>query len=279
MEGGAALAEGNPPVVAPKDNVTVKIKSLSEYLSWVGGATASGQPSWFRGVRDSDTHHLLPSLYRHPKMKGDTAALRQLEADLMTAFKHRAVPFTAKLPSADMELLFLMQHHGVPTRLLDWSESPFVALFFALENARWEDPDKAVESAVWLLKPILLNQTALKNNIDGGRILSANDVLLEYAYLPNGTIRNAGKLPVAMHGVHNSQRIVAQRGVFVLFGTSTTPLENQPDLAPETLTKVVIEKDAKKEIFDALFRMGIADSVVYPDLDGLGREIKNRFEY
>lgn len=255
-----------------------EIDSLASFLAEVASLTAGGRDLWFRGTRDADRHQLLPSLYRHPKLKNDASELRQLEIELMTAFKHRGVPFREDLPHEDLELLFLMQHHGVPTRLLDWSENPFVALFFALENARQEDPGAAPPSAVWVLDPVALNQTALANNNGSGRILAANDDLLN-AYQPNGSVKNSGKLPVAMHGVHNSQRIVAQRGVFVLFGTGTTPLDNEQQLPAGTLKKLVIAKNVKVAMFDALFRMGVTDSVIYPDLDGLGREIKNRYGY
>ena len=173
-----------------------------------------------------------------------------------------------------MELLFFMQHFGVPTRLLDWSENPFVALFFALENALWEKDIDAVDSAVWVVEPIELNRIAFANNDGNEKILSARDDLLN-AYRPGGPKNNSGKSPVAVFGVHNSARIVSQRGVFILFGSNTEPMEEDAALQP-TLHKIIIEKSKKKDIAKALFNMGVTDSVVYPDLDGLAREIKNR---
>lgn len=72
---------------------------------------------------------------------------------------------------------------------------------------------------------------------------------------------------------------MAQRGVFVLFGTNTTSMEKNTDLPHNSMTKYVIPADARLGIFKALQNMGVTDSVVYPDLDGLGREIKNRYGY
>ena len=85
-------------------------------------------------------------------------------------------------------------------------------------------------------------------------------------------------LPLAIHGIHNSQRIVAQRGSFTIFGRDTTALNRSAKLSgPDGVIKQVrIAARAKREMFEDLYNIGVADSVVYPDLDGLGREIRNR---
>ena len=197
----------------------------------------------------------------------------------MSAFRHRAPPFVRELPRNEFELLFLMQHHGLPTRLLDWTENPYVALFFALETARSEEVGKESDSAVWVLDPAALNKQSLSNHSGTDRVLAADDELLN-AYEPKLPFKNSAKLPIGIFGVHNSQRIVAQRGVFVLFGTSTRPMNLEPLISePDTLIKLVLAGSVKKELFAALFNMGFTDSVVYPDLDGLAREIRYRYGY
>jgi hypothetical protein len=179
-----------------------------------------------------------------------------------------------------MDLLFFMQHHGVPTRLLDWSENPYIALFFSLEVALLERDADAVDSAVWMLDPIALNEIAFHNNEGNNRVLSARDDLLN-AYKPNSPTKTSGRYPIAMYGVHNSRRIVAQRGVFVLFGSNICAINKDTALVDHDglLHKLIIDKAAKKSIVRALFNMGVTDSVIYPDLDGLGREIKNRLGF
>jgi hypothetical protein len=202
-----------------------------------------------------------------------------MEGELMSAFRHRAPPFVRELPRNEFELLFLMQHHGLPTRLLDWTENPYVALFFGLENERLEEAQKETDSVVWVLDPAALNKQSLSNHTGTDRVLAADDELLN-AYEPKQPFKNSAKLPVGIYGVHNSPRIVAQRGVFVLFGTSTTPMNLESAISqPNTLIKLVLAKAVKKDIFAALFNMGFTDSVVYPDLDGLAREIRYKHGY
>jgi FRG domain len=268
--------ENAPPSIRA---IEVKhINSLAEFAAFVSETKSPVQARWFRGTSNV-AHLLVPSLYRHPRIT-DGEALREMEADFMTAFRHRAPPFLQQLPSDDFELLFLMQHHGLPTRLLDWTENPYVALFFALETARTEKADEATDAAVWVLDPCGLNTKALSNHTGNDRILAATDAFLT-AYGSKSPYKHSGVLPVAMFGVHNSRRIVAQRGVFVLFGSSTVAMNLQPTLTQSNgiLTQLVIGKNVKKNVFAALFNMGFTDSVVYPDLDGLAREIRYRNDY
>jgi hypothetical protein len=266
------------PAVSPPFVEQIRITTFAEFSAFVADNATKERGLWFRGTRDAEKHHLVPTLYRHAT-KTDAESLTKLETELMTAFRHRSPPFVREIPKDDFELLFLMQHHGVPTRLLDWSENPYVSLFFSLENARSEEPANATDAAVWVLDPYALNVSALANHRNTERILAANDVLLS-AYKPQLHVDNSGALPVAMYGVHNSQRIVAQRGVFVLFGSSTTPMNKVPLIVEKKiLRQLVIAKEVKNEMFAALSNLGVTDSVVYPDLDGLAREIRYRYGY
>ncbi len=249
------------------------IESLQQYMTIVSGLANSAQKLWYRGTQKSN-YNLEPSLYRHPTVN-DANDLIELEWTLLSDFRHRAPPFSERLPTEDLELLFLMQHFGVPTRLLDWTESPFVALFFALENARKPGAEQD-DAAVWILDPIALNSLAADQREGSDQIYGAYASELD-AYKPRPEGKNLKeRLPSAMYGIHNSPRIVAQRGTFVIFGKDTTPMDQHPRLRDgDVVRRLDIIADKKSEMYNDLVNMGVVDSVVYPDLDGLSRELRN----
>ena len=80
--------------------------------------------------------------------------------------------------------------------------------------------------------------------------------------------------PIAIYGTHNSNRIVAQRGVFTIFGKGTNPMNKVLDEDNNCLSKIVLPKDKIESILSSLISIGITDSVVFPDLDGLSKELK-----
>ena len=123
-----------PAATATATVPETKITSLNQLMDFVSSRASFKTPLWFRGARNA-AYDLVPSLYRHTTVV-EAEKLKELEADLMARFRHRAPPFVEQLPSEAFQLLFLMQHYGVPTRLLDWTENPNVAAFFAVENAR-----------------------------------------------------------------------------------------------------------------------------------------------
>lgn len=254
--------------------VIEKITCLERYMSLMAAETKLGRRPWFRGAKKS-SYDLLPSLYRHPTTK-DANALSELEWTLLSDFRHKGPPFTTALPVKDLDLLFLMQHFGVPIRLLDWTESPFVALFFALENSRSKNSD-ADDASVWILDPVGLNSLAADLREGSDQVYGAYAAELgAYQPRPEGK-RLTERLPSALYGIHNSPRIVAQRGTFVIFGKDTTPMNKHPKLNghDKIIRRIDIDKMAKREVFADLTGMGVSDSMIYPDLDGLGREIKN----
>lgn len=113
---------------------------------------------------------------------------------------------------------FFMQHYGIPTRLLDWTESPFIALYFALSSCeRTAQGKPKSDAAFWMLDPAAWNKGALQDISYDGGILNPNREQVK-SYSPKVDLAERKNLPVMIYGTHNSPRIVAQRGMFALFG-------------------------------------------------------------
>lgn len=235
---------------------------------------------WFRGI-GNHAYDLKPSLFRHP----DIGTLRQLELErsLITRFRQRSIPFLNQRIDDDWELLFLMQHHGVPTRLLDWTENPYVALYFALTSCR-KDPATGgyPDCCVWSLDPIAWNRAVLDDITFTGGVLVTTDGQLD-SHKPGIKETLFRRRPVAMYGSYNSPRIVAQRGAFTVFGSDIAPMESVkaavPAITDDVLSKLTIPGPNVTSLLRFLSSIGYTDSVLFPDLDGLAREIKRTFGF
>lgn len=130
------------------DIISKPVGSLPEFLKEIEKISKDNPTLWFRGIA-STTHKLEPSIYRPPFEAA-------FEEDLYHKFKSRAIPFLKQKPNNKYwEWLFLMQHHGVPTRLLDWSGGAIIALAFAIIFR--EDKYHTHDAAIWCLNPKKLN--------------------------------------------------------------------------------------------------------------------------
>lgn len=260
---------------------TKEIVSLQEYTQFIEQLT---DIRWYRGCAvDCD---LKPSLYRHPTITEPEAFLKQ-EMDILLRFKQRSTPHvTANMRmDKDLDALFIMQHFGVPTRLLDWTENPFIALYFAVNDADYEESNGILEYksdvCVWVLDPKAWNNKSLDLDPPPGIIYSLDSTLL-HGYMPTSTLSNRKPYPIALYGLYNNPRIVVQKGVFTLFGTISQPMEQvyiSHSYPQDCLLNLTIKKEHVGDMLNSLIRIGITDSTIFPDLDGLAKELKREFGY
>lgn len=260
--------------------VVYRPSSFSEVIDLVEKFEDARQLAWYRGI-GNEAHTLKPSIFRHPsKNKADD--LHDLEAQINLLFDQRSPPFVNQPLSDTWERMFFMQHYGIPTRLLDWTESPFVGLYFALTSGeKNKNGTPKTDAALWMLDPIAWNRGALTDISFKGDVLDPTKEQTK-SFRPEVSLEDRRNVPIMIYGTHNSPRIVAQRGMFAIFGKSTDEMEKHfedGDFATNTLVKIVIEKKDRPAILKSLLRKGISDSTIYPDLMGLSLELKRNFGF
>ena len=169
-----------------------------------------------------------------------------------------------------------MQHYGVPTRLLDWTESALVALYFALYSRRAE---QSSVPAVWALDPFALNSATL-----GDSTIVVPSELNLAKYLPKCGSDVQGQLPLAVHPEYADRRMNAQHSKFTMHGCVAVPLEDMQELQPlrnsGQLVRILIaaEDDSAIDDFkDSLALLGMRNSTVFPDLTGLAKDIRRDY--
>ena len=228
-------------------------KTFAELLELIEDFQTHSAVSWYRGCHNS-THSLIPSLYRHSTLKS-IEELISLETEIMTKFVQRSLPFISRPLVDEWDKLFLMQHYGVPTRLLDWTENPFVAIYFALVTP---SNFKATDTAIWMCDPIAWNRAALDHISFNGAVLDQSSPILR-PYSPGTEVKQIPMLPIMIYGSYNSPRIVAQRGGFALFGQGAKAMEEvyeKPKFSDHVLHKIEIASDKINDLRSSLFRKG-----------------------
>jgi len=192
----------------------------------------------FRGVRDSEKHTLTPSLCRREFAPHGDSSVTRNERRMFKLFREAALPYLTFTPRNDWEWLAVAQHHGLPTRLLDWTTNPLVALYFAVEK------EHDGNSALYIYTG--------KETVDTDKISNPFKIDKVLKYRPP----------------HITPRIVAQSGLFTVHHEPTKIFET-----PE-IEKLIIEGSMRRKIKAQLYKYGISRKTLFPGLDGLAADLE-----
>ncbi len=273
------LQKGEKRLTLPKI-IEEQPSDLKQLLELIETYEQGREHVWYRGVSRHD-YELVPTIARSEKIKTEKD-LDDVEKKISAAFSQRSPPFLEKDVDGPWKSMFFMQHYGIPTRLLDWSESPFVSLYFALANVpRKKDGEAASDVALWFCDPIVWNRTSLAHISFQGGVLDETCEELK-AYRPDMSFDQKATLPIMIYGTHNSPRIVSQRGVFALFGKSMKGMDNvfkAGKYEEGCLQKARIKAENVDTLLKSLYQKGFSESTIYPDLFGLSLEIRRRFGF
>ncbi len=234
----------------------ITIKNVAMLLEALQPQYQPGETVWFRGQENKEWK-LRPSIARHDK--GIAA-----EVMLIKRFTQNAMPYLEhKRPKTESEWLFLMQHYGVPTRLLDWTESPLVGLYFAVQQNPAEDE---YDGSLWCLMPTVLNKKANLDFRFPSELPTFDQDELMSNYLPTKVAidRTTSLKPVAAMALRDSPRMYAQLGVFTITHRDQTALE---DLEPaDHVWRFIIPHDHKAALRDQLAYLSFTKLTLFPEL-------------
>lgn len=300
-----------------------------------------GLPLWYRG-QESSSYGLLPSIMRgNNRAKEDFNYISQYQRSLFEEFKYRADGAPEVMDRSYYgisDYLALMQHYGVCTNLMDWSEDAFTGLYFALEKLIIHEkqiPDK--DAAIFVFSPHLYNDARRYMIYEGAgstscmesafraskKTASHNDGLIpNIAASYNGQVYDTfltgnldyesenrygrirkmalkgteemAYLPLAVYTSRLNPRVRSQSGIFVAYNLYAEPSNSLDSYSyidmekvqeyylslckrehrEQFLYKIIIDRQAAREISECLVRMGISKERIYPELANIGQRVR-----
>ncbi|MDO4806626.1 MAG: FRG domain-containing protein [Coriobacteriales bacterium] len=229
----------------------------------------------YRGMSNAD-FSMVSSLQRICKQKR-----RTLEPAILSNFTKYAVLEDPTIEESVWRQMILGQHHGLPTRLLDWSYSPLVGLHFATIENNLEDMD-AHDSVVWridvkelhaMLPPKYQEVMARSHNT-----VFSLKMLQESCEGPEQYDKDmAGKAMLVVEPPSIEQRIINQYSFFTIVPLDTVDVVDFLSQHTERSVKYVIKKELRWRVRDMLDKLNVSERIMYPGLDGLSSWLARHF--
>jgi hypothetical protein len=291
------------------------INSFEEYLNTVRNELPKGR-IYFRGQDKlaSDGYSLRSSVGRHEFLSKLSFFERvEMEREVLGVFTNHLVTYVQHLPRNNWESLAIAQHHGLPTRFMDWTTNPLVALYFAARNTQTDEKDKSMNSAVYVLisEPMRFSElaqpkapdtitpvsdlaTTLVPSTSGydtfGVAEAADDQEATTIVLDDPT---AGTTPTEIHDRRTDENLP----VMSPFSITENVIYDPPHVSPriraqdsvllachqplqpleeKDYVEIVIKHQAHDDIRRRLDQYGVFDKQLFPDLEGIAKWLKYR---
>lgn len=240
----------------------IEIKSIDDLIHQIKviKKNCGNQPIWFRG-QEKREWGLIPSIQRDN--------LIEKEQFITNDFYIYVNQIEDNRPSKTnyAAWMSLMQHYGLPTRFLDWTSSPLVACYFALEKNREVKSD----ACIWVLIPRNVNM----QEGFGGCVYPVDAVTVQYMLVT--AFKSKARVPkkyqdkiIACHSVEKNLRMYSQQSSFTVHNTKKK-LEEICD--SKTLFKFIIPSQYKEKLYESATILGMSTSYVYPDMEHISKDI------
>lgn len=288
----------------------IKINSIQDYLNaielYTGKIGYLKGKTLFRGMSHSK-HALMPKVYSKKNSKESGMKYCVKESDILDSFMKKSYAFLQNPPRDDdyQKWIAIAQHYGLPTRILDWSESCLVSLFFAVKKLN--DKENGV---VWAINPSRYKKWFLSNDdiCRNDRIVKDDEVLVKLS--ANRNIHSAFtdkptgyRYPYFYYPFFIDERMKTQQSVFMVWGNDKMPLDrientqimeytkdNKTKYSSlqngdyiwqdgEFLLKLIINKKKKKYIKKQLDLCGINEYSIFPTLDTFGNYLNEQYSF
>lgn len=287
------MCKQKPPTLGGVEHLIRIVNELSKtYPSDIIMNIPTRTKFLFRGVSNTN-FELLPSVLRKTTENGitnDMYTAWEKEYTILKDFMSEASGTLRDIPKNNLyQWAEYAQHFGVPTRFLDWTKNPLVALYFACCNNCSENP------AIWILN------TRSYTMLEQTNRLSSDSASLQNAEIMDKLIRGEKicNYPILYLPFYIDHRMSAQASFFMVWGNRNEPLEQM--ILPEyemvlsnlnehggrafgieqdgILLKLEIYNDRKHEILRQLSILGINEKTLFPGLDGIGNYIERKYRF
>lgn len=303
-------------------SVLATIGSFDDYLNTIHKElAANGEQKrrfYFRGQSKlaKQGYPLTPSVARYPDLNALTLAEReQKECEVLETFSNHLLTYVQHRPENDWEKLAIAQHHGLPTRFMDWTTNPLVALYFAVRQSEKDKDGNPVDSAVY----VLISNPKRYADLKRGQLEqvkpigdaatepadeSAHDAYGDFVIDENKTeddydsvLRSAGTelFGESNPDMHQEQPVsydmpspfkIAENIIYdpphvsprirAQDGVLMACWQPMQELDDKDYLEIIIKHDAHDDIRRRLDQYGVFDKQLFPDLDGIAKWLKYR---